>query len=178
MRATLERPTPRSQNPLVRLVRGLWTLPTNALGHAAGVVVSAGLGQSLQSELASGRLYVIRLPGLSRIGGVTLGNAILLSPSFCEGLRGHLVIAHELAHTRQHDLLGPLYLPLHILAQATSAAIYVVRPDPTSDPVHAYNPLEERWLFLGHRAIDELARGDRWPQEQRDALLQALGIGG
>ncbi len=177
MRATLERPTPRARHPLVRLVRGLWTLPTNVLGHAAGVLVSGGVGESLHSEMASGRLYIIRLPGLSRVGGVTLGHAILLSPAFTKGLRGRLVIAHELAHTRQHDVLGPLYLPLHILAQAASAAIYLVRPDRTSDPVHAYNPLEERWLFLGHRAIDEVLRGERWSEREREEVLTALGVG-
>jgi hypothetical protein len=49
-----------------------------------------------------------------------------------------------------------------------------VRPVEGSDPVHAHNPLEQRWLFLGHAAALELA--ERTSHEERDAYLRALGV--
>lgn len=175
MEACLRNPRPRSRNAFVRTARALWTLPTNVLGHTAGALVSASVGRRVASPYADARLYLIRTPALGWVGGVTLGHAILLAPRLTEGLRGRLILAHELAHTRQHEVLGPLYLPLHAAAQVASALLYAVRPDPTSDPVHAHNPLEERWLFLGHRAIEELCRGERWTSEARDALLESVG---
>jgi hypothetical protein len=99
---------------------------------------------------AVGWVYEIR-PGLGLdwVGAVTLGHAILHRRGmFDDGLRGRLVLAHELAHTRQHDLLGPLYLPLHILAQAASAALSWGRPVVISR-VHDRNPLEQTFICLG-----------------------------
>lgn len=170
-------PEPRSRAPLARVARGLWTLPTTALGCVAGVLVSGSLGRTIGTDRARARLFIIRVPGFRWIGGVTLGHAILLSPKFSEGLFGRLVIAHELAHTRQHDVLGPIYLPVHIVAQIASALRFVVRPLRESDPVHAYNPLEQRWLFLGHAAIDELMRGERMTEDERDRFLEAVAPG-
>jgi hypothetical protein len=118
---------------------------------------------------------VIRVPGLSWVGGITLGHAILLAPKYCgDGVHARLVLAHELAHTRQHDVLGPLYLPLHLVAQIASALAWVVAPVEGSDPVHAHNALEQRWLFLGHSAIDELARGERMSGDERDHFLAEI----
>jgi hypothetical protein len=158
----------------VRAVRFAWTLPTNVLGHIAGILVSGSLGAAVGGNRACGRLYVIRMPGLRWIGGITLGHAILLSPKLVAGSRGRIVLAHELAHTRQHDVLGPFYLPLHAVAQLLSAIAWVVRPVPSSDPVHAHNPLEQRWLCVGHAAIDDLLKGERLSAEDRDSLLDAL----
>ena len=62
-------------------------------------------------------------------------------------MRSRLTLAHELAHTRQHDWLGPLYLPLHILAQATSALLSLGRPVVVSR-VHDRNPLEQTFICL------------------------------
>lgn len=172
--STLRIPQPRSRHPLVRLVRGAWTLPTNLLGHAAGVLASLSLGTPHRHPTASARVYRIRLPLVRAIGGITLGNAILLAPKLLEGELGRAILAHELAHTRQHDVLGPLYLPAHVLAQLASAVAWIVRPVEGSDPVHAHNPLEQRWLFLGHAAALELA--ERTSHEERDAYLRALGV--
>ncbi|MEM9187689.1 MAG: hypothetical protein AAGF12_00835 [Myxococcota bacterium] len=176
MRSTLRQPRDRSRHPAARLLRGLWTAPTNLLGHAAGVLASGSRGQLLSGDAAVGRLYVIRLPLLRRIGGVTLGHAILLSPRYTEGLLGRLVIAHELAHTRQHDVLGPLYLPAHIVAQTVSALVWPFARIEGSDPVHAHNPLEERWICLGHSAIRDLMHGKRFTEQEREQLLSRLGV--
>jgi hypothetical protein len=99
---------------------------------------------------AFGWLYPIR-PGLGLdwVGAVTLGSAILHRRGmFDGGLPGRLTLAHELAHTRQHDWLGPLYLPLHIVAQATSAVLSIGRPVVVSR-VHDRNPLEQTFICLG-----------------------------
>jgi hypothetical protein len=110
------------------------------------------------------------------VRAVTLGHAILHQPGFFEGRRGRLILAHELAHTRQHDVLGPLYLPLHILAQLVSALLWTVSRVPDSDAVHAHNPLEETWICLGARAYKQLARGERWRETDVDEYLRAFEV--
>jgi hypothetical protein len=143
-------PRPRSRAWPARLLRAAWTLPTNVLGHLAGVLVSGGPGRPVGGPAARGRLYLIRSGlGLDWVGGVTLGHAILARPGFMDGpsLTARLILAHELAHTRQHDWLGPLYLPLHILAQLTSA-ILSLGGRPRVSRVHDHNPLEQTFICL------------------------------
>ena len=176
MKSTLRRPRPRSRYRLVRALRAAWTFPTNALGHALGRALSRRAPVVYRSDYAEGSVYLVTWPPFLGVGAVTLGNAILAAPEFTTGLRGELIIAHELAHTRQHDHLGPLYLPSHAVLQALSATLWLVRPVEGSDPVHAHNPLEQRWLFLGHSAIRDLLAGRRWTIEERDALLRDLAI--
>ena len=174
MRSSLQtEPKPRRTSLGARLVRGLWTLPTNLFGHALGALVSGSRGRAVGSDVARARLFLIRLPVLDRIGGITLGHAILLSPALWRSEHGRAILAHELAHTRQHDVLGPLYLPTHAAAQLLSAAAWLARPVEGSDPVHAHNPLEQRWLFLGHAATLEL--GERLGESEAEAWLERLG---
>jgi hypothetical protein len=132
------------------VLRGLWTLPTNLLGHLAGRLVSGRAGRRVGGPAAVGWLYPIRDGlGLDWVGAVTLGNAILYRPGLLDGatLSARLTLAHELAHTRQHDRLGPLYLPLHILAQVTSAVLSIGRPVSVSR-VHDRNPLEQTFIAV------------------------------
>lgn len=175
-RATLRSPTPRSRHPAVVALRSLWTLPTNAFGHAVGAVASGSRGRPVRSPFAAGRVYFLPEPLGRWIGGLALGHAILLSSRYREGIGGRVVLAHELAHTRQHDVLGPLYLPLHIAAQLVSSLLWLRRPVPGSTPVHAYNPLEQRFLFLGAGAIAELLRGERLASAELEAMLRSLGV--
>jgi hypothetical protein len=132
------------------VARALWTLPTNVIGHLAGVIVSGGLGRRVGGRAARAWVYRIR-PGLGLgwVGAVTLGHAILARPGMLDGdeLGPRLTLAHELAHTRQHDWLGPLYLPLHILAQLTSAALSL-RGRPVVSRVHDDNPLEQTFICI------------------------------
>src|SRR5262249_2268433 len=141
----VRRPLPRSRHPLLRVVRALWTLPTNILGHAAGFVASGGkLPRRVEGPAAVGWLYPIKPRiGLDWVGGVTLGHAILYPRGILDGpdLPARLTLAHELAHTRQHDVLGPVYLPLHIAAQAVSTLLSLGRPVVVSRQ-HDRNPLE------------------------------------
>ena len=144
-------PRARSRSAGARLVRALWTLPTNVLGHLAGLAVSGHRPRRVGGPAARAWLYVIR-PGLGLdwVGAVTLGHAILARPGMLDGpaLHARLTLAHELAHTRQHDWLGPLYLPLHILAQATSAALSL-GGRPAVSRVHDHNPLEQTFICIG-----------------------------
>ena len=130
-------------------------------------------------------LYEIR-PGLGLdwVGAVTIGHVILHRPRLFEGLEGQLILAHELAHTRQHDWLGPLYLPLHILAQATSA-ILSLAGRPAHSRVHDHNPLEQTFICLGASAYAPLARGARFggsgtdderPSVSAATMLAAFGL--
>lgn len=175
--STIRFPPPRSRHPLVRVLRFLWTLPTNLVGHAAGVLVSRGRpARRIAGPAAVATLYPIRLPGVRAIGAVTLGNAILYDPALLDdSVLGRLLLAHELAHTRQHDVLGPLYLPAHIVAQLVCAVLYLIRPA-GRDPVHGRNPLEQRWLCLGFDACFELAEGHRLDIDERERLLREFGV--
>jgi hypothetical protein len=148
-------PRPRRSDIVARALRALWTLPTNVLGHLAGLIVSGARPQRVGGPAAAGWLYPIRKGlGLDWVGAITLGHAILYRPGVLDGpdLRARLTLAHELAHTRQHDWLGPLYLPLHILAQLTSAALSLTLSlrggRPVVSRVHDHNPLEQTFICL------------------------------
>jgi hypothetical protein len=96
--------------------------------------------------------------GLDWVGAVTLGQAILYRPRLLDGddLRARLTLAHELAHTRQHDWLGPLYLPAHALCQAASAVVSVLTSRPAVvSRVHDWNPLEQTFICLAAGATRE-----------------------
>jgi hypothetical protein len=143
-------PRPRSAAWLARAVRALWTLPTNVLGHLAGFAVSGGRSRRVGGPAARGWVYPIRQGlGLDWVGAVTLGHAILARPGMLDGddLQSRLTLAHELAHTRQHDWLGPLYLPLHILSQATSALLSL-HGRPRVSRVHDHNLLEQTFICI------------------------------
>jgi hypothetical protein len=152
----LRRPRPRRGGALVRAARALWTLPTNLIGHLAGWITSGGrMPRRVGGPAAVGWLYPIRSNlGLDWVGAVTLGHAILHRPGVVDGptTAARLTLAHELAHTRQHDLLGPLYLPLHILAQGVSALLTRGRPV-TVSRVHDLNPLEQTFIAISSSAL-------------------------
>jgi hypothetical protein len=171
-------PRARSRAAAARLLRALWTLPTNVLGHVAGIIVSNRPPRRVGGPAARAWVYRIR-PGLGLdwVGAVTLGHVILARPGMLDGpdLHARLTLAHELAHTRQHDWLGPLYLPLHILAQATSAALSIGRR-PRVSRVHDHNPLEQTFICIG-------AGGTRPPfppglerDDDRERFLAAFGV--
>jgi hypothetical protein len=150
----LRRPRPRRRGAVVGLARALWTLPTNLIGHAAGLLVSGRPPRRVRGPAAAGWLYPIRSGlGLDWVGAVALGHAILYRPGLLDDAAGggtptaRLILAHELAHTRQHDLLGPLYLPLHILAQVVSAILMRGRT-PIVSRVHDANPLEQTFICI------------------------------
>lgn len=169
----VRRPPPRSRAPWLRLLRGLWTLPTNLLGHLAGLLVSGRRPQRVGGPAAGGWLYAIRDGiGLDWVGAVTLGHAILHRPGLLDTgtLPARLTLAHELAHTRQHDRLGPLYLPLHILAQTASALLSIGRTVMFTR-VHDRNPLEQSWI-----AISASETRAQLPEALVEAVLADFGV--
>ena len=91
-------PRPRSRNRIVRLLRGIWTAPTNLIGHAAGLLVSGRGPRRVGGRAAAGWLYPIRRGiGLDWVGAVTLGHAILYTPRMFEGLEGRLTLTPHAA---------------------------------------------------------------------------------
>jgi len=169
----LRRARPRSRAAWVRALRGIWTFPTNLLGHLIGLAVAGRRPRRAGGPAAVGWLYPIRPGiGLDWVVAVTIGQAILYSRGVLDGpsLPARLTLAHELAHTRQHDRLGPLYLPLHILAQATSALLSLGRPVVFSR-VHDRNPLEQRWISI---SASETGRPGP-PDSELEALLAEFG---
>jgi hypothetical protein len=169
----LRPPRPRSRALPVRLARALWTLPTNLLGHLAGLLVSGRFPQRVGGPAAVGWLYPIRSElGLDWVGAVTLGHAILYRPGMLDGpsREARLTLAHELAHTRQHDRLGPLYLPLHILSQAASALLTRGKPVVVSH-VHDLNLLEQTFIAVPASA----PRAPAASEAEVAALLAAFG---
>jgi len=170
----LRRPRPRSRLFPVRLVRALWTLPTNVLGHLAGLLVSGVRPRRVGGAAAVGWLYPIRAGlGLDWVGAVTIGHAILHRPGLVDlpTIGARLTLAHELAHTRQHDRLGPLYLPLHVLSQAASALLTRGTPV-TVSRVHDCNLLEQTLI-----AVPSSATHDPRPSDAEVAeVLAAFGV--
>lgn len=159
----------------------VWTAPTNVIGHLAGLLVSLGQPRRVRGPAAHAWLYPIR-PGLGLgwVGAVTLGHVVLYRPGMFDGRLGQMVLAHELAHTRQHDWLGPLYLPLHILAQTLSALLSLGTKRHHSR-VHDHNPLEQTFICLAASACGPLARGEPLPHAppvcEGEAMLEAFGLG-
>jgi len=182
LRATIRLPRPRRRHGPVAVLRALWTAPTNVIGHLAGLLASGRLPDRVSGPAARAWLYPNRNRLLGRwwFGAVTLGHVVLYQPPIFDGLRGKLILAHELAHTRQHDWLGPLYLPLHIVAQATSALISLFTARHHSR-VHDHNPLEQTFICLGASGYGALADGKVFVEAtgQRcdaDAMLAAFGL--
>lgn len=170
-------PRPRSRRPLVVALRSAWTAPTTAFGHLAGLFVAKGVPpRRIAGPLAEATFYPIRRPGLAFFGAVTLGHVVLIHDRAYRGRNGRIVMAHELAHTRQHDVLGPLYLPLHGLAQLVSAGISFFRPRGRS-AVHTYNPLEQTWIALSFDAIEEAAASPESRADELEGFLEAWGVG-
>lgn len=177
LKSVVRMPAPRRTAHWARLLRGLWTLPTNAIGHAFCAWMSKGERQRVGGPAGAGWIYPRRrrLP-VPWFGAVTLGHAILYEPGLFDGPRGRVVLAHELAHTRQHDVLGPAYLPLHLVCQGVSLLIWLVMGERGHSPVHDYNPLEQTFICLAAGATDAWpATAERAGVEPR-RLLAAFGL--
>ncbi|HET9887997.1 MAG TPA: hypothetical protein VFR10_10835 [bacterium] len=132
-------------------LRFLWTLPTNLIGHGVGLAITRARPVRVGSDAAPGWLYV--LPPRKGFGAIALGDAVISAPELVRGEGGRMVLLHELSHVRQHSWLGPLYLPLHALAQLLSLALSTVRPTAGTSRIHAYNPLEQHFLCVPYHEI-------------------------
>lgn len=142
-------PSPRRRGPLQRA----WLTPTNALGHRTARALGCGQGLRVGGGATPAWLYLLPEGRLQGLGAIALGHVILAERDFVSGHRGTWVLAHELSHTRQHDWLGPLYLPIHGICQLLSVLLALVRPVAGFPPQHGYNILERYFLCVPFDAI-------------------------
>jgi len=168
----LHLPKPRRRGILHRL----WLRPTNLIGHAVARLVGAQGPYPVGSDRAPAEYYL--LPDNFRwwFGAVALGHVILAQPGFLQGEAGKWTVAHELSHTRQHDVLGPFYLPLHGALQALSALLSVLRSVPEYSVMHAYNPLERAFLCVPFDYLVSLRAGRAVVGENEQEVLRAFGV--
>ena len=159
----------RRQRGLLGAGVAVWTAPTTFIGHAVARFLGCSKAERIDAAGASAWLY--RLP-LRGFGAIAIGHVIILEPGFLE-LHGPWLLAHELSHTRQHDWLGPAYLPVHAILQTMSVVLYFIRPIVKFSPWHAYNPLERLLICV---PIDVIV--DKRPPEGELAskVLQEFGL--
>lgn len=106
---------------------------------------------------------------------ITVGHVIIAKPERLAGREGQVILAHELAHTRQHDWLGPLYLPAHAASEIVSLILTLLLDRSNRRKFHAYNVLEQTYICLGASACLGLARGELEPPFDLDAFMGFLG---
>lgn len=135
-------------------------------------MVGCGPGEHLGGRAVPAHLYRLPPGRLRGLGAIALGHAIVVEPEFVAG-RETWVLAHELSHARQHDFLGPLYLPAHALCQLVSVLLCLGRPLRGYPPQHAYNLLERALLCV---PFDVLVNREPPRGARADALLSAFGL--
>ena len=124
-----------------RILSLAWEAPQTALGVAM-LGVEAARRRIVQLEVEDGRLVVE-----SRGTGVSLGHVVFWSR---ENSRWHDLDlrnrAHELGHTRQSRLLGPLYLPVVGLPSISRAAYALAYREMTGQQWNRYyDGYPEKW---------------------------------
>jgi hypothetical protein len=155
---------------LLAALRSIWTAPATLLGRAIARLCGCGEGERIGAPPARAWLYILPPGRFKRFGAIALGHAIIASPASL-ARHGDWLLAHELSHTRQHNWLGPAYLPAHALCQLASAALYALRPIPRFTPLHAYNPLERLFIAV---PIDALIAPP--PEAERAKILRRFHI--
>lgn len=118
-----------------------WEAPQTALGVVV-LAVEAARGRIVNLEVEHGRL-VVESTGT----GISLGHIVFWSR---ESGRWHDLDlrnrAHELGHTKQSRLLGPLYLPVVGLPSISRAAYALVYREVTGHPwTRYYEGYPENW---------------------------------
>jgi hypothetical protein len=176
-RAAVREPRPRSRLLAIRVLRGCWTLPTNIVGHLTGIALTRHPPRRVRSDAAEGWFYSLRDLSFGReITALTLGHVILYRPQRLAGTEGRMILAHELAHTRQHDVLGPLYLPLHIAAEVGSVIATSLLGARGERAVHRFNPLEQSFICIPASACRPVAAGDATCPGGTEVYLRLFGL--
>jgi hypothetical protein len=163
-------PTARRRGAIGALRRA-WTAPTNLVGHAIARMLGCGSPQHIGGEATHAALYCLPAGRLTAWRAVAIGHVVIVEPALL-ARHGRWLLAHELSHARQHDWLGPAYLPVHAMLLALSGVISLVRPVAKLSPWHAYNPLERVLIDVPIDAIVRPPEGDL-----ADDVLQAYGLG-
>ncbi len=153
-------------------LRHAWTAPTNLIGHAMARMLGCGRPQHIGGDATRASLYCLPAGRLTVWRAVAIGHVIIVEPALLER-HGRWLLAHELSHARQHDWLGPIYLPAHVMLLALSGVISLIRPVARFSPWHAYNPLERVLICV---PIDALAVPPPPQGALADDILEAFGL--
>jgi hypothetical protein len=159
-------------NGALRALRAAWTAPTSLLGHGAARLLRCGRPQRVGGHATRAWLYCLPAGRFEGLTGIAIGHVIILEPAFLAA-HGPWVLAHELSHTRQHDWLGPTYLPAHAMLLFLSMIIYCFRPVAKFSPWHAYNPLERVLICV---PIDVIADPPAPEGALAEGVLDAFGL--
>lgn len=154
--------------------REAWTAPTTLIGHAVARLLGCGRPERIGGQATEAWLYRLPAGCFERLRGIAIGHVIIVEPAFLAA-RGPWLLAHELSHTRQHDWLGPIYLPVHAMLLFLSAVMFFFRPVPKFSPWHAYNPLERALICV---PIDVIADPPAPKGALADRVLAAFGLSG
>jgi hypothetical protein len=164
-------PTARKSEALGAF-RKAWTAPTTLIGYATARLLGCRKPQRIGGQATSAWLY--RLP-TGRFNGwraVAIGHVIIVEPALLAE-HGRWLLAHELSHARQHDWLGPTYLPVHATLLFISMVMSSFHPLAKFSPWHAYNPLERILICV---PIDVLTVPPAPEGALADAVLHAFGL--
>jgi len=121
--------------------RRVWTAPTNLIGHSTARLLGCRKPQRIGGQATSAWLYVLPTGRFKSWRAVAIGHIIIVEPGLLAE-HGRWLLAHELSHARQHDWLGPTYLPVHATLLFLSTVMFFFRPIAKFSPWHAYNLLE------------------------------------
>jgi len=127
--------------PALRILGTLWALPNSLVGLIYGAI---GVLWGARHEWdATGRiLRIVDMPRWLMPTAMSLGHVQVYAGGCCKRADGSPaanrfgvpVVTEETLHTRQAEVLGPLYLPLHALCMLGSVV--------TGGGTHDHNLLE------------------------------------
>jgi len=129
------------RNGAFRAIRWVWTVPTILIGHVTARLLGCRNPQRIGGQATNAWLYRLPAERFKSWRAVAIGHVIIVEPAFLAE-HGRWLLAHELSHARQHDWLGPTYLPVHAVLLFLSIVMFSFRPVAKFSPWHAYNPME------------------------------------
>jgi len=153
-------------------IRQVWTAPTTLIGHATARMLGCRKPQRIGGQATRAWLYRLPAARFKRWRAVAIGHVIIVEPALL-ARHGRWLLAHELAHARQHDWLGPAYLPVHAMLLFFSMVMSCFRPVAGFSPWHAYNPLERVLICVPIDAIAVPPEG-----ALAEGVLRAFGLRG
>src|SRR5260370_28429470 len=162
------------RNGVLGAFRKAWTAPTSLIGHGVAWLLRCGTPQRVGGHATRAWLYCLPAGRFESLRGIAIRHVIILEPAFLAA-HGRWVLAHELAHTRQHDWLGPTYLPVHAMLLFLSMVIFFFRPVSRLSPVHVYSPHDRRLICV---PIDVIAVPPAPEGALAASVLHAFGLSG
>ena len=113
----------------------IWQLPQNILGSLYKEYISDNIITRVNYDATDYECYLTR-----NGGGVTLGRYIFVNQNYTDLSN---VILHEIGHTKQSRILGPLYLIIIGIPSITWAGLR--RLIPTLKKINYYSFYTENW---------------------------------